>query len=137
MELVSWLSLLRQHSRKQILLQACQSPRGLIVMSSAPAVPSLHQSRVNPILAMLEWFGELGMFVWTVIRAAVTPPFQFAEFFRQLDEVGAKSLPLVALAGSAIGVVLALETRYSLVRFGAKSLLPTTIVFAIAVSYTH
>ena len=100
-------------------------------MSSAPAVPSLHQTRANPILAMLEWFGELGMFVWTVMRAAITPPFQFAEFFRQLDEVGAKSLPLVALAGSAIGVVLALETRYSLVRFGAKSLLPTTIVFAI------
>jgi len=73
----------------------------------------------------------LGAFLWTVLRAAITPPFQSAEFVRQLDEIGAKSLPLVALAGSSIGVVLALETRYSLVRFGAKTLLPTTIVFAI------
>jgi ABC-type transporter Mla maintaining outer membrane lipid asymmetry permease subunit MlaE len=40
-------------------------------------------------------------------------------------------LPLVALAGAAIGAVLALETRSSLVQFGAKSLLPATIVFSI------
>ena len=100
-------------------------------MSSTPSVTSSLQSRPNPVIAMLEWFGELGIFTWTVLRAAVTPPFQIAEFIRQLDEIGAKSLPLVALAGSSIGVVLALETRYSLVRFGAKALLPATIVFAI------
>ena len=100
-------------------------------MSSTPSVTSSLRSKPNPIVATLEWFGELGAFSWTVLRAAVTPPFQIAEFVRQLDEIGAKSLPLVALAGSSIGVVLALETRYSLARFGAKSLLPATIVFAI------
>lgn len=87
--------------------------------------------RTNPVIGALEWFGELGSFVWGVLRAAVTPPFQVNEFVRQLDEVGAKSLPLVVLAGSAIGVVLALEARYSLVRFGAKTLLPSAIVFAV------
>jgi phospholipid/cholesterol/gamma-HCH transport system permease protein len=40
-------------------------------------------------------------------------------------------LPLVALAGAAIGAVLALESRYSLVRFGGKSLLPAAVVFSI------
>jgi len=80
---------------------------------------------------MLEWFGELGIFVWQVLRAAVTPPFQVSELLRQLDEIGSKSVPLVALAGSATGVVLALEARYSLVRFGAKALLPSAIVFAV------
>src|SRR5258707_3533144 len=87
--------------------------------------------RPNPIVGMLEWFGELGSFVWNVLRAAVTPPFQVAEFVRQLDEIGAKSFPLVALAGSAIGVVLALEAHSSLVRFCAKSLLPATVVFSV------
>jgi phospholipid/cholesterol/gamma-HCH transport system permease protein len=51
--------------------------------------------------------------------------------FRQLDEIGSKSLPLVAAAGAAIGVVLSLETRQSLTRFGAKSLLPAAIVFSV------
>jgi phospholipid/cholesterol/gamma-HCH transport system permease protein len=78
-----------------------------------------------------EWFGELGIFTWQVMRAAVTPPFEWRELFRQLDDVGSKSLPLVALAGSAIGVVLSMEASSSLTRFGAKSLLPSAIVYSV------
>jgi len=83
------------------------------------------------INGFFEWFGELGLFSWQVMRAAVTPPFEFRELVRQVDEIGSKSLPLVALAGCAIGTVLSLETRDSLVRFGAKSLLPAAVVFSI------
>jgi len=100
-------------------------------MSGVPSVTSSVPVRTNPVLDLLSWFGELGIFIWRVLRAAVTPPFEFGEFVRQLDEIGAKSLPLIAAAGSAIGVVLALEARNSLVRFGAKSLLPATVVFSV------
>jgi phospholipid/cholesterol/gamma-HCH transport system permease protein len=77
----------------------------------------------------LEWFGDLGIFSWRGVRAAVTPPFEFRELFRQLDEIG--SMSLVALAGAATGGALFLEARYSLTRFGAKSLLPAAIVFSV------
>jgi len=76
------------------------------------------------IASFFEWFGNLGLFFWQVARAGATRPFEFGELFRQLDEIGSKSLPLVALAGAATGVVLSLEARYSLTRFGAKALLP-------------
>ena len=76
------------------------------------------------INGFFEWFGELGLFSWQVLRSALTPPFEFRELARQIDEIGSKSLPLVALAGAAIGAILSLETRDSLVRFGASSLLP-------------
>jgi phospholipid/cholesterol/gamma-HCH transport system permease protein len=79
----------------------------------------------------LEWFGDLGSFSWKVIRAAFTRPFEVREIIRQLDELGSKSVPLVALAGAAIGAVLALESRSSLVRFGANSMLPAAIVYSI------
>jgi phospholipid/cholesterol/gamma-HCH transport system permease protein len=79
----------------------------------------------------LEWFGDLSLFVWQVMRAAVRRPFEGRELLRQLDEVGSKSLPVVALAGAAIGFVLSLESRGSLVRFGAKSLLPAALVYSI------
>src|SRR5205823_1081199 len=78
-----------------------------------------------------EWFGALGQFCARVFRAAIVPPYEFGEFIRQCDAIGSKSLPLVALAGAATGVVLSLETRDSLIRFGAKSLLPPVIVFSI------
>ena len=95
-----------------------------------PLFPASNSSK-GLISAFFEWFGDLGIFFWQVARAAVTPPFEFRELFRQLDEIGSKSLPLVALAGAATGVVLSLEARYSLTRFGAKSLLPAAIVFSV------
>jgi phospholipid/cholesterol/gamma-HCH transport system permease protein len=85
----------------------------------------------SPINGFFEWFGELGIFVWQVLRAAVRPPLEGRELIRQLDDIGSKSLPLVALAGAAVGAVLALESRYSLIRFGAGSMLPAAIVFSI------
>jgi len=100
---------------------------GKRILLESPAVNS-SKSLINKFL---EWFGDLGIFFWQVVRAAVTPPFEFRELFRQLDEIGSMSLPLVALAGAAIGVVLSLEARYSLTRFGAKSLLPAAIVFSV------
>src|SRR6059058_1090067 len=83
------------------------------------------------VISGFEWFGELGMFCARLVRAAFTPPYEWRELIRQCDAIGAKSLPLVALAGAATGVVLSLETRDSLIRFGAKSLLPPVIVFSI------
>jgi phospholipid/cholesterol/gamma-HCH transport system permease protein len=97
---------------------------------AALITPTAHPSETL-IGTFFEWFGDLGLFFSRVIRAAVTPPFEFRELFRQLDEIGSKSLPLVALAGAATGVVLSLEARYSLTRFGAKSLLPAAIVFSV------
>ena len=95
-------------------------------------IPGLNRSASKwAITEFVEWFGELGIFFWRVLRAAVTPPFEWGELFRQLDEIGSKSLPLVALAGAAIGVVLALESMQSMTRFGAKSLLPAALVFSV------
>lgn len=81
--------------------------------------------------AGVEWFGELTLFCGRLLRSAVTPPFEWREFVRQLDEIGSKSVFLVSLAGAATGVVLSLETRDSLNRFGAKAALPALIVFSI------
>jgi phospholipid/cholesterol/gamma-HCH transport system permease protein len=78
-----------------------------------------------------EWLGELAIFCGRLARSACLPPYEWGELIRQLDEVGSKSMLLVALAGAATGVVLSLETRDSLIRFGAKSILPAVIVISI------
>ena len=84
-----------------------------------------------PFRAGVEWFGEIGLFCARVLAAIVRPPFELREFVRQLDELGSKSAGLVALAGAAIGVVISLETRDSLTRFGAKGALPALIILSI------
>jgi phospholipid/cholesterol/gamma-HCH transport system permease protein len=83
------------------------------------------------LVSVFEWFGELGLFCLRLIRAAFTPPYEFRELLRQCDAIGALSLPLVSLAGAATGVVMSLQMRASLVRFGAKSFLPAVIVFSM------
>ena len=83
------------------------------------------------ITSGLEWFGALALFCSRLFKAAVTPPYEWREVIRQCDSIGSLSLPLVAMAGAATGIVLSLETRDSLVRFGAKSFLPAIIVFSM------
>ena len=83
------------------------------------------------VVQFFEWFGNLGIFCARWLWATLTPPYELREFVHQLDELGSKSLPLVAIAGAATGIVLTLSTRDSLIRFGAKSLLPAAVVFSI------
>src|SRR6266545_4646338 len=83
------------------------------------------------VLSFFAWFGDLGLFCGRVARTALKPPYEGRELLRQMDEIGAKSALLVALAGAAIGVVLSLETRESLIRFGAKSMLPVVVVMSL------
>jgi phospholipid/cholesterol/gamma-HCH transport system permease protein len=100
---------------------------------SAPTQQVRHAGSLMPdfVTAGLEWFGALGIFVARVAKALFTFPFEWAEFVHQLDATGSRSLPLVALAGSATGVVLSLQSRATLVRFGAKAVLPTMLVYSI------
>ena len=83
-------------------------------------------------VSFFEWFGNLGVFFGRLVWATITPPYEGKEFLRQFDELGAKSLPLVALAGAATGVVITLSTRDSLVRFGANSFLPRWLYFRLS-----
>ena len=81
--------------------------------------------------AFFEWFGEIGLFSAGVARAGASRRFSLRELLHQCDEIGARSVWLVAVAGAAIGVVLTLETRNSLIRFGAESSLPAIIMVSI------
>jgi phospholipid/cholesterol/gamma-HCH transport system permease protein len=83
------------------------------------------------VVSLFEWFGSLTLFLLRLLPAALRPPYEGRELLRQLDAIGTRSLPLVALAGAATGVVLALQTRESLTRFGAKTMVPAVIVFAL------
>ena len=52
-------------------------------------------------VAFFEWFGDLGMFCGRLVAPFFVPPYEIREFARQFDELGAKSLPLAALAGGS------------------------------------
>jgi len=106
-------------------------------LSPSGTIPASQQIREDLltfrtlIVSMFEWLGDLAIFCGRLARAAVTPPFEGRELVRQMDAIGTKSLLIVSLAGAATGVVLSLQTRDSLTRFGARSLLPAVVVFSL------
>jgi phospholipid/cholesterol/gamma-HCH transport system permease protein len=104
--------------------------RGSLPVFAAAAAPP-GRVKENPFVSVIEWFGEIGVFCARLFRIVLAPPWEFRELIRQCDEIGSKSLPLVALAGAATGVVLSLQTRDSLIHFGAKSLLPAVIFYSV------
>ena len=75
--------------------------------------------------------GEVSLFAGRAIREAFRPPFEVRETLRQLFELGVRSVPLIAVAGLAVGVVLSMHTRASLERFGAESLIPAGLALAL------
>src|SRR5258708_24562818 len=86
---------------------------------------------VAALVAVVEWFGDLGIFCRRLAGACFQRPFEGRELIRQMDAIGAKSLPVGALAGAALGVVMSLQIRDSLPRFGGKALLPAAIIWSL------
>lgn len=75
--------------------------------------------------------GSLGLFAGRFFKDVFSPPFELREVIRQCYQVGVKSLPLVAITGFIMGLVLALQSRPTLVEFGAESWLPSMISISI------
>jgi phospholipid/cholesterol/gamma-HCH transport system permease protein len=113
------------------LLSRTASPGYPGSASHDPAAPNTKLDVTRQLLSCLAWFGEIGHFCVRLIKSAVAAPYEGRELLRQMDEVGSKSLPLVALACGAIGVVLSLLTRDSLTQFGARSMLPALIFISL------
>jgi len=73
------------------------------------------------------WFqfvGEITLFAARSIGRPFRPPFELRAIWKQIDEVGSRSLSLIVASGFALGVVMTLHTRSSLVMFGAAAMIP-------------
>jgi phospholipid/cholesterol/gamma-HCH transport system permease protein len=83
------------------------------------------------VLGLLAWVGDVALFGGRALSTSLVPPYEFKETWRQVFEIGWRSLPLVALSGFAVGVVLSMHTRASLERFGAESMIPAGLAIAL------
>ena len=83
------------------------------------------------VLGLPAWVGEVALFGARALYEAVLPPYEFKETWRHVFEIGWRSLPLIALSGFAIGVVLSMHTRASLERFGAEAMIPAGLAIAL------
>jgi phospholipid/cholesterol/gamma-HCH transport system permease protein len=72
----------------------------------------------------LKFIGVVSIFGVRAIGRSFRPPFELQSLWNQIDEVGSRSLSLVVASGFALGVVMTLHTRSTLVMFGASAMIP-------------
>ena len=71
--------------------------------------------------------GNISLFTKRFFIEILKPPFQINEFMRQCYAIGFKSLPLVSITGFIMGLVLTIQTRPTMTKFGAESWLPSMV----------
>jgi phospholipid/cholesterol/gamma-HCH transport system permease protein len=74
---------------------------------------------------------DMSRFAGRIATEMLRPPYETRETLRQLYELGVRSVPLIAVSGFAVGVVLSMHTRASLARFGAEALIPAGLAIAL------
>lgn len=82
---------------------------------------------VDSILDRIARLGRAGVFLGAGLWGGLTPPYRFYALVRQVHFIGARSLPVIVVAGTFVGMVVALQFHDTLVRFGAVGLLGAAV----------
>ena len=74
--------------------------------------------------SVFDSIGRVTLFGAKALRDAWVPPFECEYLLTQFYEIGVGSFALVVASGFALGVVMTLHTRSTLVQFGATAEIP-------------
>ncbi|TQV86315.1 ABC transporter permease [Exilibacterium tricleocarpae] len=82
-------------------------------------------------IRVVEQAGRLAIFFVTCLSRLVYWPFPVAEVIKQMHFIGARSLPVIAVAGLFTGMVVALQFYDALIRFGSVDLLGSVVALSL------
>ena len=92
-------------------------------------------NKPNSILDRIKSFfaeiGDMALFAGRFFREVFSPPFEFRELIRQCYNMGNRSLLLVSVTGFILGLVFTLQSRPTLMQFGAQSWMASMVSLSI------
>ena len=71
------------------------------------------------------------LFITQIFKETFSRDFEFKEFFRQCFQIGYKTLPLISVTGAIMGLVLTIQSRPTLINFGAVTMLPGMVAVSL------
>jgi phospholipid/cholesterol/gamma-HCH transport system permease protein len=83
--------------------------------------------RFDNLIVFLSETGNLARFTARFFREVFTPRYEFREFLRQCFYTGYKSIGLVGITAFIMGLVITIQSRPTLVEFGAEAWLPKMV----------
>lgn len=87
--------------------------------------------RTQKFSLFLTELAVFSLFVTRTVKETFSRNFEFKEFLFQCYKIGNKSLPLISVTGIIIGLVLTIQSRPTLVSFGAVSMLPGMVAVSL------
>lgn len=88
-------------------------------------------SVLSNVKSFFEEIGDMAFFAKRFFKELFSPPFEFRELLRQCYNVGNRSLFLVVVTGFILGLVFTLQSRPTLMEFGAESWMPSMVSLSI------
>ncbi len=88
-------------------------------------------ARTEAANSVLTNIADVFLFITRIIRETFTRNFETREFLYQCFQIGYKSLPLISITGSIMGLVLTIQSRPVLVDFGAVTMLPGMVAVSL------
>lgn len=79
----------------------------------------------------LQEAGEIAAFSGRFFKECFRPRYEFAEFLKQCYFIGYKSLGLVGVTAFIMGLVITMQSRPTLVEFGAEAWLPKMVSISL------
>jgi len=114
------------------------------LIPSIKIVPNLHKARewtiqisektiakTEEASTFLTEFADVILFLSRMTKDTFSRNFEFREFLHQCFQIGYKTLPLISVTGTIMGLVLTLQSRPVLVDFGAVSMLPGMVAVSL------
>ncbi len=86
---------------------------------------------ISSLKIFFEEAGTLTHFTLRFFKELFIPRYEFKEFIKQAYLIGYKSFPLIAVTGFIMGLVLTIQSRPTLMDFGAESWLPAMVAVSI------
>ena len=83
---------------------------------------------------IIRFAGQLGsviLLAFSAIKQIVIPPWEIRNTFRQMIEIGIRSLPVVLITAVFTGMVFSLQTYTGFKRFGAESLVGSVVALSM------
>lgn len=87
---------------------------------------SIGSSSINSVNTL----GEIFIFFWRALVAAFMPPYNFKLLLEQMYEIGYKSISIVIVSATAIGMVMVIQMAWGFERFGAKLLVGPVVTLS-------
>ena len=76
-------------------------------------------------------FADVILFITRTVKETFSRNFEFREFLGQCFQIGYKTLPLISVTGIIMGLVLTIQSRPSLAKFGADAMLPGMVAVSL------